>query len=225
MAVNADGTQVEDTQDVQTQQETVTLEQHKALESEYTRVRQGQIEALAEIATANPKKILELTDYKLQNAVVKRIYGLDNLQAVKAVYGENFLEAKKEEKEIDDTEKFRRELNVLKYSQEQDKLSAEINLLKLGNPHLNNEEAMEKLNEELKSISKDLPVAERVKKAAMLAFPASTADEAAMAYKKLAELNVSGGSGGYAGNSGTQVDPAKKAGEELAKIKARMGWK
>ncbi len=170
MALDADGKEIE-TPNGQAQPETISQEQHRALEAEYTRVRQGQIEALAEIATANPKKILDLTDYKLQNAVVKKIYGLDSLQAVKAVYGENFLDAKKEEGELNETEKFRRELNVLKYGQEQDKLSAEINLLKITNPALASEDNMAKLHEELKSISKDIPVADRVKKAAMLAFP------------------------------------------------------
>lgn len=194
MAVNADGTTTDENPNAgQTPTDVVTLEQHKALESEYTRVRQGQIEAYTELATANPKKLLEITDYKLQNAVVKKIYGLDSLQAVKAVYGENFIEKKKDEDEqLDESALIRRELNVLKYSQEQDKLSAEINLLKMSNPSLNNDEAMFKLNEELKSISKDLPVAERVKKAAMLAFPGSTADEQALAYRKLAEMNIAG---------------------------------
>lgn len=218
MALDADGNEIVTTDDVQAQQ-TITAEQHKALEAEYTRVRQGQIEAYSELVTVNPKKILEISDYKLQNAVVKKIYGLENLQAVKAVYGENFLEKKKDEDELDDTEKFRRELNVLKYSQEQDKLNSEISLLKLTNPSLNTPEAMEKLQNELNSISKDLPISERVKKAAMLAFPGSTADEQALAYKKLAELNV------WHGGSGVQVDEKKKVDDRVSEIKRKMGWK
>lgn len=69
-----------------TPEQLVRIEADKlALQSEYTRTRQALIEATATIAKADPSSINTIRDTKLQNSVVKQLYGFDTYEQAVAV--------------------------------------------------------------------------------------------------------------------------------------------
>ena len=56
------------------------------LQPEYTKARQALVEKSTKLARLDPKSILEEDDVKVQNSVIRSIYGLDNLAELKAVH-------------------------------------------------------------------------------------------------------------------------------------------
>lgn len=202
-----------------TNPDVVPADQYKSLEAEYTRRRQSEIDAFTKLAQLDAKSLIEIGDIKTQNAVVKRIYWLDSLQAVKAVYWENFFEGGKSEEdlEISKTDKLERELNILKYTREQDELNSHIRAFKAANPDLSTAEHEDKLRAELNSLSKDIPMEERIKKATILAFPTSV-DNVSAAYQKINQLHVP------ASAKASETKSADEIGDKAKSIMRSQGW-
>lgn len=154
----------------QSEKETISKDDYTSLQSEYTKTRQREISYAVKLAERDKKSILEIEDRKIQDKVVKELYGLENLEEVKLIHWDNFYEEKSEEDVEDDRlTRLEKELKISKYQQEKLELDRAINDIKSKNPLAfedSNTEA--KLREEVQLISNNLSLEERVKRAAKL---------------------------------------------------------
>jgi len=165
------GTQpiIENTPDVQTLTH-VPLEQHKNLEGDYTRSRQDAIDLATQLVQANPKALATIKDNRIQNAVAKQVYWFDTYNQMIAVVGENFYESQEDEN-LDKTTKLEREVRLLKFKSETSELDSAIEAYVAQNKNVIASAADEaKLRDELKYISNELPVKERIRRASAIAF-------------------------------------------------------
>ena len=149
-----------------------TEEDYKSLHSEYTRTRQSEISAYVKLATKDKKEILDITDRKIQSKVVKELYGLDNVEEVEAIYGKDFWDEKKIEDDSDEDDKYlklEKEIKLTRFQQEKRELDSAIQAIKDKNAlQFENPETEEKLRDELRYISKELPLEERIKRASQI---------------------------------------------------------
>lgn len=143
-------------------------EQHKNLQSEYTKRVESEIWFATELVQANPEKLKSIQDPRVQNAVAKRLYNVDTYAQLVAVYGENFYKTSDEEN-LDRTEKLEMEIRMLKFKSETESLEAAINEHVRENKSIySNPSEIEKLRNELKYISSELPPSERVQRASRI---------------------------------------------------------
>lgn len=164
----------------QAEKKFVEEEKYKSLQSEYTRNRQNEIKIAVELVKENKWKLLTL-EKDLQDKVVKEIYWLENVEEVKAVYWNSFYKEEKEDKDDDDerTSAIEKELKILKHRQEKKEVDDAILRFKNENKILFDiEDAEQKLRDELKYISSELSVEERVKRAWRSAFWAISSTDA-----------------------------------------------
>lgn len=171
--------------------ETIELSRYKELEAFATKARQNEIANAIRLAKLDPKTVTEIGDSKVQNAVVKEIYGLDTFAQVKEVYGDAFYDKKDGQNEGDDeVSSIRKELKLLKVKQESEAVDNAIKALRASNPNLlKSEQDEETLRKEMGLISAQLSPEERVKKAARLAFGDVDANRA----KELLDMNAAAG--------------------------------
>ena len=158
-----------------------------SLQSEYTRNRQALIEASTELAKANPIYLNSIKDTKLQNSVVKQLYGFDTYDQAVAVLGQDFNAPPDGDGNGDEdrTLKLEREIKLMKYNSSKSEVENAIKDYKLTNPqYFIDPTAEDKLREELKFISGELPLGERIKKASHIALSPSY-DPTASAYQIL----------------------------------------
>lgn len=195
------------------QPQVVPNEQYKNLQSAYTRDRQELIATKVELAQANPKSISTIKDLSLQNAVVKQLYGVDTYAQLVAVYGETFYQSKDEE-ELDKTEKLEREVRLLKYQSQTNETEQAIEKYKIQNPQFfTSPENEAKLRDELKYISWELPLSERIRRAWAISFVPSI-DPKTSAYQSI----------GFQPTGGN-VATAQKAAQETEKQKQIEAWR
>lgn len=154
--------------------DTVSLERYKELEAFATRARQNEIANAVIVAKANPKFVSEISDAKVQNAVVKEIYGLDNLAEVQEAFGKDYWKTKDaggDGESEDKVASLEKEVKLMRLRGQSDRVNAEIEKLKFANPNLiKSEKDEEALRAEMRLISAEVSPEERVKKAARLAF-------------------------------------------------------
>lgn len=158
-----------------------------ALQAEYTRTRQALIEVSVEQAKANPTYLNSIKDTKLQNSVVKQLYGFDTYDQAVAVLGQDFNAAPNDDGNGDEdrTLKLEREIKLMKYNSSKSEVENAIKDYKLTNPqYFVDPTAEDKLREELKFISGELPIGERIKRASHIALSPSY-DPTASAYQIL----------------------------------------
>ena len=149
----------------------INEEDYKSLQSEFTRTQQDRISAYVKLATKDKKEILSITDRKIQSKVVKELYWLDNVDEVEAIYGKDFWEeVKVEDSDEDDKyERLEKEIKLTRFQQEKRELDSGIQSIKDKNPlAFENPETEEKLRDELRYISKELPLEERLKRATQI---------------------------------------------------------
>jgi hypothetical protein len=72
--------------DGQATQAAVKEEDYKSLQAEYTRANQEKINLAVKLANIDKKSIIEIGDKKLQDKVIKEIYGLNNIDEVKLIH-------------------------------------------------------------------------------------------------------------------------------------------
>ena len=173
----------------QAQPQVVPESNYKALESEYTKIRQSLIATNVKIAQSDPKAILDLAnDVKLQNAVIKEMYGLNNLKELTSVHGEKFYDNGGDDP--DEMEKIKRELNLLKFKSSVGETESAIKDFKASNAKLFEEKESEaKLRDSLEFLSASIPLQERIALAAKLAF-GNVADPTKEAFKDLAKATT-----------------------------------
>lgn len=162
-------------------------EDYKNLQSFSTRANQERIDLAIKLANKDKKSILEITDKKLQNKVVKEIYNLDNIEEVKLIHWANFYEEREDEDEdeLSELDKMKRELSLLKYSQSKSEIEGAIEKYKEDNKDLFKDEEQEiKFRDELKYISSDLPTKERINRASKIVFGINATDAAYIALQR-----------------------------------------
>lgn len=174
-------------------EEAKAIEAKKAQEAElqaaYTRTRQNEIDLAVKLASKDKSSILDIKDVKLQNKVIGEIYGLSNIEEVKAIYGEEFYKSD-DEKTEDDTVKLQREIALMKHNSEKEKIERAIKDYKRTNPELvPDAQSEEQLRGKLSLLSHTIPAEERVELAGKLAF--GNTNKVNEAYKELQTLNTS----------------------------------
>lgn len=159
----------------------VSEKDHKELEAFATRNRQLAIQMATEAAKANPKLISTIEDTKVQNAVARELYGLENLAQVKAVYGDEYWKSseKRDDGEEDKVSTLERKLRMFETKSEFERVEQAVSSFKASNPSLiKSEKDEEALRNEMSLISTKLSPEERVKKASRIAFGDSEANKA-----------------------------------------------
>ena len=153
-------------------QNTVREEDYKSLQAEYTRANQEKINLAVKLATKDKKSIIEISDRKLQDKVIKEIYWLNNIDEVKLIHWNTFYnETAQEEDDDDKFSKLERELKIMKYNQTKGELERFIEDYKKENKILFEwADAEDRLRDEIKYVSSELTAEERVKRAAKIAF-------------------------------------------------------
>lgn len=200
--------------------EQIPVEQYKALQAEFTRSRQALIELAVDKATSDPSSISEIKDKSLQNSVVKQLYWFDTYNQAVAVLGSELNAASSGNESDDRTATLERELKLLKYNSQKSTIENEIKNYKLSNPqYFVSADSEEKLLAELEFISGNLPVAERIKRAATIAFVPSI-DPTTDAYRTLTM-----GIAGSGGNAKIDTSSAKES-EKQKQIEAgrKLFW-
>lgn len=153
--------------------EVIDMEVHKNLQSDYTRSRQDAIEIAIQLVGANPKALTTIKDTRIQNAVAKQMYGVDTYAQLIAVYGENF-HTPSDEENLDKTEKLEREVRILRYKSISGELDNAVESYRAQNANvITSDEDEAKLRDELKYISAELPIKERIKRASAIVFGAN----------------------------------------------------
>lgn len=156
------------------------------LRNEFTQARQREIELATQLAERDKKTILSL-DSDTQKKVVKRLYGLSNLEEVKLIHWENFYEEREgsESEEEDRLSKLEKELKLTKYNQSKKEIDNAIWKVKEQNAIYFEDNSFEdKLKDELKYISTELDTNERVRRAFSI-LKSSWVNENSAAYKEL----------------------------------------
>lgn len=148
-------------------------EEYKNLQSAFTKANQDKINTYIKLAEKDKKEIILIEDKKLQNKVIKELYWLDNIEELKLIHWDNFFEDKKKDwdDDISDIERLNKELKLLKYNQTKGELEKAIIDYKKENAVIfTDNTAEDKLREELKYISSELPISERISRASKIAF-------------------------------------------------------
>lgn len=173
-----------DTTTVQPQPTVVPEEQYKSLQSDYTKRVESEIALATKLVKANPNELKALSDPRVQNAVAKQLYGVDTYAQLIAVYGENFA-TPSEDENLDVTTRLEREVRMLKFNSESQILDSAIEAFVSQNKDLiTSPEDEVKLRDELKYISTDLPVKERIRRASVIVFGSGNPE--ANAYRQIA---------------------------------------
>lgn len=168
----------------------VAEEDYKSLQAEYTKTNQDRINTYIELARRDKSYIESIQDKKIQDKVINSLYSLSNLDEAKAIYWNNFLtkadESEGEIEQEDKADKLEKEIRLMKWQQGKREMEAEIWKLQEKNKNLLSPEDIEKVKEELKWISDELPLEERVKRAGDFVLRNKYTDED-LAYKMLKE--------------------------------------
>lgn len=199
-------------------QKVVPEEDYKNLQSEFTRNRQALIDNSIKLAESNPKEILSIWDKTIQDKVIEKVYGFKNLNELKSVMWDNFYETSKEDQ--NDVEVLKKEVSLLKYRSDAEKVEAEIKAFKIENKEIfqDNEDAENKLRESLWLLSKDIPIDERIKKAWILAFWNNYINNSTNAYQKLTSAQISWGSLQNNSNKIIETEKQKENKEFISKL-------
>lgn len=173
----------------QAQVNVVKEEDYKSLQAEFTRTKQSTIDLAIKLANKDKQSILEISDKKLQDKVVKEIYWLNNIEEVKLIHWDTFY--KERENEEDENEdklsKLERELKLMKYNTSKSEIEKAIEDYRKENKILfEASDSEEKLREELKYISSEISAEDRVKRAGKIVFGISN-NPTDTAYLKLME--------------------------------------
>lgn len=149
-------------------------EEYKNLQAFSTKANQGLIDVSKKLAEKDPSQLLSM-DSQIQNKVIKDIWGYDNLDELKIMLPDVLTQTRDEEKEYgtdgnEALEQMKREQELLKMKLNKKDVDDEIE--KFTSTHLEVSSSIpnfdEKVREELKYISSELPVRERVNRATKL---------------------------------------------------------
>ena len=175
--------QKEELQWEQASKKLVDEETYKNLQSEYTRNRQNQIKMAVKLVEKDKRELLGL-EKDLQDKVIREVYGLENITELKAVYWDEFYKDGWDNDlywndDDDKTSRLEQEIKILRHRQEKKEIDDAIESFRNNNKVLFDlENSEERIREELKYISSELPVNERVMRAWKAAFGAISSSDA-----------------------------------------------
>ena len=175
--------QKEELQWEQASKKLVDEEVYKNLQSEYTRNRQNQIKMAVKLVEKDKRELLGL-EKDLQDKVIREVYGLENITELKAVYWDEFYKDGWDNDlywndDDDKTSRLEQEIKILRHRQEKKEIDDAIESFRNNNKVLFDlENSEERIREELKYISSELPVNERVMRAWKAAFGAISSSDA-----------------------------------------------
>lgn len=172
--------QVDETLDVE-QENKIKEDDYKNLQSTYTKANQERIELAKKLVEKDKSEILNIKDKKLQNKVVKDLYWYDNLEELQAIHWDKFFNVTKSD-EDDDLTTLQQKVRLMEYRAERNQVDIAIKNY-LSENKITDEDAVDKLKDELKYISKDLEVDERVRRAWKITFNNNTSWYLAMSDK------------------------------------------
>ena len=165
---------------------TYTEEEYTNLQAFWTKAQQERIALAWKLASKDPKELLNM-DASIQNKVVKEIWGYENLDELKVMLPDLFDDNDGDDKWSSDdvVEQMKREQQLLRMKLEKKEINDEIEKFSSSNSDLVNSipNFTEKVNEELKNISSNLPAKERVTRATKLV--AGNSDLSVEAYLQL----------------------------------------
>ncbi len=195
------------------QNDVVPNKDYIELQSVYTQNRQALIDATIELSRDNPKRILDITDKKLQEKVIKSLYWLDNLQELQMINGTDFWKTTSE-KEEDEVEKLKKKVAIMELTSKKSEVEAEIAKFIAENKELFDEETELQLRNNLDLLSPSIDIKERVRLAGKLSIGIdSTKKSEVDAYKQLMASQWREGSGSSADvktTKQTQVEDKQK---------------
>jgi len=176
-----------------TQEEVVPKKDYISLQSESTKWRQGQIEIAKRLVEKDRAELLNISDPKVRDSVVKELFGYQSLDEMRAIEWDDYISWAQAEDD-DKVANLEKQVRILSYQNQTKELEKAISDYKKSNPELFRGETDEiALRDKLKLISGIVDTEERVKMAGTLAFSAATNPTIA-AYKTLATSQVSGNS-------------------------------
>jgi hypothetical protein len=70
----------------QTQEEVINKDDYKNLQSYSTKVNQERIDLAKKLVEKDKSEVLNIKDKKLQNKIIKDLYGYDTLEEVQAIH-------------------------------------------------------------------------------------------------------------------------------------------
>lgn len=172
----------------QAQPKVYSQEEYANAQAFWTKARQNEIEIAKRLVQKDANELRTL-DRELQGKIIKATWWYDDIETLEIMLPTVFNKTETKGWEEWD-EDLKQQVKLLKYQMERWNLDVAIDNYKNANKELfNNENAEQLLKEELKYISNELPVDERVRRAAKIAlwFTASPTDSA---YIKLIEQST-----------------------------------
>lgn len=157
-------------EDGQSDKTSYSADEYRNLQAFSTKNSQEKIEFAKKLVQKDPKELLTITDTKLQAKIIKDLYSYDNLDELKIMLPELFEDKNSDGNDGGDDDrvsKLEKEHQLMKFKLEKEALASELEKAKLANPLLGKAipNFDELVKEEMKYISSELPLSERVKKA------------------------------------------------------------
>jgi len=152
---------------------TYSTEEYKNLQAFWTKANQWLINVSKKLAEKDPKELLAM-DAQIQNKVIKDLYGYDNVEELKIMLPDVFKEKDDDWYDSwnneDALEIMKREQNLLKMKLNKKEVNDEIEKFTIVNSSVASSipNFDTKVSDELKYISNELPVKERVDRAIKL---------------------------------------------------------
>lgn len=148
------------------QKTTVAIEDYKNLESFATKRSQDAIKFAKMLAENNPKAIESIDDEKIQQKVIKDLYGYDSLEELRIFKPELFEESGKQKQNETEDKRYENLMNLLNKNKLEDEIERQTkSIWKLSESI---PDFKVKVLSELKNISSELTNEERVTKAVRL---------------------------------------------------------
>lgn len=151
------------------------------------------IKTNVKLAEKHPEEILEM-ETEMQNKVIKKIYGYDNLEELKLIQWDNFYQSD-DEKEVSDTEDLKKQVKLMEYKNKKSELNRAMEDYKRDNKKIfeDNTDAEDKIQAELELISDKLSSKERIERAAKIVYGNNYVDNTTEAYLSMQEKSMSAG--------------------------------
>lgn len=141
----------------------------KDTQASFTQAQQEKYELARLLVDENPKNVEKIPDEKVMKKVLQEKWWVENLDELKSLYPKALSKKSKDEDDDEDNEleTLKQKVKLIEYKETKTKMKDTIELIKKDNSNIVSgiSDFESKLTEELKYISTDLPVEERVKRA------------------------------------------------------------
>lgn len=164
----------------------------KDTQSAFTKAQTEKYEFATLAVNTDPKNILKITDEKVSKKILNEKWGVDNIEELNMLFPDALKDKKTpdEDFEEDKFEKLEREMKLWKYKETKTKTDEAIAQSIKSNENLAKAipDIEDRLKEEIKNISQELPAQERVAKAMSIVINSDTQE--ANAYNLLRGITI-----------------------------------